>query len=182
LPGAPVAFRRAEYCRLRILSLHQQAHTTAEYIVGGVTGTLARPTSLLLGRLDPVGRLRYLGQTHPITAEHRRDLTDVLRGMTFCGEGSGHPWPCPLPASWSAGMPGTPELTYVPVEPVVVAEVQVDTALDGAWGKIRHRCRYVRARLDLRPADLVSIGSARNSLTPPSADPSLPADDFAASR
>jgi hypothetical protein len=41
-----------------------ETRTTAEYIVGGVTGTLGRPTSLLLGRLDSAGRLRYLGQTH----------------------------------------------------------------------------------------------------------------------
>lgn len=150
-----------------------RTHTSAEYIIGGLTGTLARPTSFLLGLLDLRGRLRYVGQTHPLTAGHRQELADVLRGMTFRGEGSGHPWPCPLPSNWSAGMPDALELGYVPVEPVVVAEVQVDTALDGAWGKIRHRCRYVRARLDLRPGDLPTIGSADDSARPAPADPLL---------
>jgi hypothetical protein len=45
-------------------------------------------------------------------------------------------------------------MAFVPVEPTVVAEVQVDTALDGRFGRIRHRCRHVRVRLDLRPSDL----------------------------
>lgn len=148
-----------------------RTHTTAEYIIGGLTGTIVRPTSLLLGRLDGRGRLRYLGQTHPLTVEHRRELADVLRPMSFRGEGSGHPWPCPMPSTWSAGMPGALELNYVQVEPAVVAEVQVDTALDGAWGKIRHRSRYIRARLDLDPADLPTTGSSDDSATQPPADP-----------
>jgi ATP-dependent DNA ligase len=150
--------RRAGWTKTR-------ARTTAEYVIGGITGSLARPASLLLGRLDGGQVLRYLGQTHPITADQRRELTEVLRGMTFQGDGSGHPWPCPLPASWSAGRPGSPPLTYIPVEPTVVAEVEVDTALDGTLGKIRHGCRYVRTRLDLRPDDIRVIASGTSSPT-----------------
>jgi hypothetical protein len=43
-------------------------------MIGGVTGTLAWPISLLLGRHDSRGVLRYAGQTQPIRAEQRRDL------------------------------------------------------------------------------------------------------------
>ena len=139
------------------------------------------PADFAAARSPRFGRSAALPRANSsITADHRNELTGVLRGMTFRGDGSGHPWPCPLPPSWSVGMPGTPELTYVPVEPVVVAEVQVDTALDGAWGKIRHRCRYVRARLDLRPADLLMTGSDR-SVTHEPAAPLLLTDDLAAS-
>jgi hypothetical protein len=36
---------------------------TTQAIIGGVTGTIARPESLLLGRFDRAGRLRYTGRT-----------------------------------------------------------------------------------------------------------------------
>jgi hypothetical protein len=45
---------------------------------------------------------------------------------------------------------------YTPVEPSLVAEVEVDTALDGPFGHIRHQCRHVRVRLDLHPRDLAT--------------------------
>jgi ATP-dependent DNA ligase len=131
-----------------------RATVTADYVIGGVTGSLAWPASLLLGRFDDRGVLRYAGQTHPISAGQRRELTAVLRGVPFQGDGSGHPWPCPLPAAWSTGLSGRNPVPFTPVEPSVVAEVAVDTALDGSFGRIRHRCRHVRVRLDLRPSDL----------------------------
>lgn len=52
-----------------------------------------------------------------------------------------------VPAAWSAGMAGSEPTPFVPVEPSVVAEVETDTALDGPFGRIRHRCRHIRIRL-----------------------------------
>jgi hypothetical protein len=79
-----------------------------------------------------------------------------LRGLPFQGNASGHPWPCPLPAAWSAGLSGTEPLPFTPVEPTLVAEVETDTARDGPHGFIRHRCRYLRLRLDLHPRDITT--------------------------
>lgn len=131
-----------------------RSRTTAEYVIGGVTGSVAWPVSLLLGRFDGWGVLRYAGQTRPVRPDQRRELSSALRGLAFQGSGTGHPWPCPLPAAWSAGLSGREPLAFTPVEPTVVAEVEVDTALDGPFGRVRHCCRHVRIRLDLHPSDV----------------------------
>jgi ATP-dependent DNA ligase len=132
---------------------------TTEFIVGGVTGTLQRPATLLLGQFDDHGTFRFVGQTHPITAEHRQDLRRVLRGLPFLGSGAGHPWPCPLPAGWTPNFAERQPLAFIPVEPTVVTEVEVDTARDGPFGRLRHRGRLVRIRLDLQPADVTRSGA-----------------------
>jgi ATP-dependent DNA ligase len=134
-----------------------RARQTTEYVIGGVTGSLERPTSLLLGRYDRHGVLRHVGQSHPLRVDLRRTFAASLRGMLFQGERSGHPWPCPLPANWSAELSDRNPLPYVPVEPTLVAEVEQDTATDGPFGRLRHRAAVVRPRLDLRPADLDRI-------------------------
>jgi hypothetical protein len=77
---------------------------TEEMIIGGVTGTLAEPGALLLGRYDRGGLLRFLTCTHRLRRGLRRDLAG-LQPMVFFGPGSGHPWPCPLPAAWAGGSP-----------------------------------------------------------------------------
>lgn len=136
-----------------------RSRDTAEFVIGGVTGTLDRPATVLLGRFDDHGTFRFVGQTHPVKADTRQDLVRTLRGLPFQGPGSGHPWPCPLPAAWTANFAERQPLAFIPVEPTVVAEVEVDTALDGPFGRVRHRGRLVRIRLDLHPAD-VSIGHA----------------------
>jgi len=69
-------------------------------IIGRVTGTLAQPALFLLGRLDRHSMLRFLTQTHRLRAQQRRELAR-LQPMVFRGDGSGHPWPCPLPAVWT---------------------------------------------------------------------------------
>jgi ATP-dependent DNA ligase len=130
-----------------------RARDTTEFVIGGVTGTLERPVTLLLGRFDDREIFRFVGQTHPIKAEHRQDVVRALRGLPFRGPGAGHPWPCPLPAGWAPNFAERQPLVFIPVEPTVVAEVEVDTALDGTFGHIRHRGRLVRIRLDLQPAN-----------------------------
>ena len=100
------------------------------------------------------------GSTHPIRAEHRRDLAAALRGLPFRGAGAGHPWPAPLPAAWTGYFGDREPLSFTPVEPATVVEVAVDTALDGPFGRIRHGARLQRVRLDLRPSD-ISVDQGR---------------------
>ena len=67
-------------------------------------------------------------------------------------------WPCrrsELNLKFAERLP----LAFVPVEPTAVAEVEVDTVLDGPFGRVRHRGRLVRIRLDLHPEDVIT-GSA----------------------
>jgi ATP-dependent DNA ligase len=44
-----------------------KTRTTTEAIIGGLTGPISAPTSLLLGRYDTSGRLRYAGFTTRLT-------------------------------------------------------------------------------------------------------------------
>jgi hypothetical protein len=64
--------------------------------------------------------------------------------------GAGHPWPDEIgPGHWAKSRAAVP-LTRV--EPLVVAEVTADAALQaGVW---RHPLRYLRHRPDLQPADV----------------------------
>ncbi|MEU8216716.1 ATP-dependent DNA ligase [Micromonospora taraxaci] len=133
-----------------------RARDTADFVIGGVTGALDRPVTLLLGRFDDRGTLRFVGQTHPVKTGDRQDVARALRGMPFRGPDAGHPWPCPLPATWTSNFAERQPVAFIPVEPTLVAEVEVDTALDGPFGRVRHRGRLVRVRLDLRPEDVAT--------------------------
>jgi ATP-dependent DNA ligase len=126
---------------------------TTEMIIGGCTGTISQPGTLLLGRLDEQGRLRYLAQTHPLSAAHRRDLADMLTPMAFQGNAADHPWPMPLPAAWSLNFANRQPLHYLQVEPTVVAEIEADLAT-GTAGQQRHPARHLRTRPDLLPQHL----------------------------
>lgn len=45
-----------------------------EAIIGGVTGSIGRPETVLLGRFDRRGRLRYTDRSHPLTTDQRPAL------------------------------------------------------------------------------------------------------------
>lgn len=127
-----------------------RAYHRTQAIIAGVTGTLGDPDTLLLGRLDPDGVLRYTGRTHPLTDVQRQELSPLLT-PTRPG-GPAHPWPQPLPAAWSGQLDRPEPLPYVPVEPTLAAEIEVDTAYEHhRW---RHRVRYLRPRLDLSVYDV----------------------------
>ncbi|MFC4909491.1 ATP-dependent DNA ligase [Actinomadura gamaensis] len=111
---------------------------TTEAIVGGITGTLARPGALILGRMDAEGELHVVGRTVPVTAPARERIARLLRPPA-----GPHPWPPRLPVGWRGG---TAE--YVQVEPELVVEVEVDAAV---W---RHPARIVRPRPDLTIEDV----------------------------
>ena len=96
----------------------------AEAIIGGVTGSISQPETVLLGRFDATGRLRHVGRSHPLSQRQQRELALVLsRSPQRRRGGIDHPWPQPLPAGWSGHFQKPEPLTYVQVEPTTVAEV-----------------------------------------------------------
>ncbi|MFU8876443.1 hypothetical protein [Micromonospora sp. SL4-19] len=123
-----------------------------EAIIGGVTGSISRPETLLLGRFDRRGRLRYTGRSHPLTNDQRAAQAELLSPPRIPRHGTAHPWPQPLPASWTGQLDRPEPLPYVQVEPTMVAEIDADVAFEhGRW---RHRVRYARFRADLSVYDV----------------------------
>ncbi|MEU9828549.1 ATP-dependent DNA ligase [Micromonospora chersina] len=126
-----------------------------EAIVGGVTGSIRSPVTVLLGRFDRRGRLRYTGRTHPLTGAQREQLGGMLSPLHPLQHRRAavmHPWPEPLPASWSGQLDRPEPLRYVQVEPTVVAEIDADVAFEhGRW---RHGVRYARPRPDMSVYDV----------------------------
>ncbi|MFD3920252.1 ATP-dependent DNA ligase [Streptomyces sp. NPDC058595] len=116
---------------------------TTEAIIGAVTGTLARPQQLLLGRYDDHGRLRTIGRTTALRPDAARQLAGHLTPAD-----PEHPWTgVTFTSTWGSREPLHPLL----VTPGLVAEISADTAVDRG-GMYRHPLRFVRIRLDM-PAD-----------------------------
>ncbi|GAA2362563.1 hypothetical protein GCM10010170_058760 [Dactylosporangium salmoneum] len=132
-----------------------RTRSTVEAIVGGVTGSLSAPGSLLLGRYNERGRLRYVGAAHPV-GQAGVELGPALERYVAQRHGGAvpHPWPQPLPAAWSGQLAHRRPLPYVAVRPTVVVEIEVDTAFDEPVGRWRHRVRFVRVRADLSVYDV----------------------------
>ncbi|GHE71743.1 hypothetical protein GCM10018785_44990 [Streptomyces longispororuber] len=117
---------------------------TEDAVVGAVTGRPAAPRTLLVGRYDTGGRLRYLGRSTTVPQAAGRALAELLTPA-----GADHPW---RGRTFSAGW-GTRESLHVTlVRPELVVELGVDVARDGA-GRWRHPARWHRARPDLAAAD-----------------------------
>ncbi|TDD37864.1 ATP-dependent DNA ligase [Actinomadura sp. KC06] len=118
---------------------------TTEAIVGGVTGPVDAPCTLLLGRYGSEGRLRVVARSTPLEARDRLRL-----GAVLVPAGDEHPWPVELPAGWAGGLPGAGEpIQYTRVVPEMVVEISADAAVErGRW---RHAVRFVRLRAELDP-------------------------------
>ncbi|MET7668193.1 ATP-dependent DNA ligase [Micromonospora luteifusca] len=117
---------------------------TTEAIVGGVTWSMRAPDTVLLGRFDRRRKLRYTGRTHPLDEWQRAELGPMLSRPLPHRGAVVHPWPAPLPASWSGQLDRPEPLRYVQVDPTVVVEIEADVAFEHQrW---RHRVRYARAR------------------------------------
>ena len=131
-----------------------RARQTSEAIVGGVTGRIGRPGTVLLGRYDAAGQLRVVGRTVPVSDTQAAELAPLLTRPGAGHQSSTHPWPQPLPAGWLGrwGEQGRQPLAYTQVEPTVVVEVSTDDRYES--GRWRHPCRLVRPRLDLSPYDV----------------------------
>ncbi|MEU1918339.1 ATP-dependent DNA ligase [Streptomyces massasporeus] len=67
--------------------LKYKVRETTEAIVGAVTGCLASPRGLLLGRYDDQQRLQYIGRTTTLA----RATGNAIGGHLTPGE-PGHPW------------------------------------------------------------------------------------------
>lgn len=92
---------------------------TTEVIIGGVTGSLGWPQTLVLGRIDQAGTLRAVGRSTPIGGTAARQLASELTPA-----GPAHPWTgIRFRAAWDSRAP----LDVVLVEPILVAEVTTDT-------------------------------------------------------
>jgi ATP-dependent DNA ligase len=121
-----------------------RSHATAEAVVGGVTGALSGPLTLLLARYDASGGLRLVARTAPLTTAARREL-----GSRLHAAGADHPW---HGRRFSAGWGTRGELEYHPVRPELVVEFLADTAVDD--GRYRHPVRYLRIRDEMEPTQL----------------------------
>ncbi len=134
-----------------------RSRLTTEAIIAGVTGTLATPQTLLLGRFDTRGRLRYTGRTNPLSTAQQRELGGMLipPAPYDPGRSTPHPWPQPLPANWSGQFHRPQPLPYRQVLPVLVAEIQADTAFE--YQRWRHPVRFIRVRADMSPYDVPLI-------------------------
>jgi ATP-dependent DNA ligase len=109
-----------------------KARVTTEAVIGAVTGPLAAPRTLLLGRYDPAGRLQYVGRSTTLSRAAGRAVADQLAPLPSTH--GAHPW-----KGWtfSAGSGTERALDAVLVQPDVVMEVGVgvDVARDahGRW-------------------------------------------------
>ncbi|QIJ62538.1 ATP-dependent DNA ligase [Streptomyces sp. JB150] len=121
---------------------------TTEAVIGAITGTLARPQTLVLGRFDETGSLRPVGRSTPLRPDAAGQLAERLVPAS-----PGHRWEgVRFTTSWGSRAP----LDVVLVQPSLVAEIDVDTAQDrGAW---RHPVRFVRLRVDMEPSDVAAFG------------------------
>ncbi|MFK4540439.1 hypothetical protein RKD29_000035 [Streptomyces tendae] len=113
--------------------------------MGAVTGPITAPRTLLLGRYDPVGRLRYTGRTTALPRTTGSALAELLTDAN-----AGHPR---RGRTLSAGWGTRETLTVHLVQPDLVLEVEVDVARDAA-GRWRHPARLHRTRPDRTPADI----------------------------
>ncbi|MER5748162.1 ATP-dependent DNA ligase [Streptomyces sp. NPDC002225] len=122
---------------------------TTEAVIGAVTGTVRRPRTLVLGRLDVEGVLRPVARSTPL----RPDTAQVL-AERLAPAGPGHPWTdVTFTTSWGSRTP----LDVVLVDPELVAETTADTAQErGAW---RHPVRFARLRLDAAVPDVPPFGA-----------------------
>ncbi|WP_369780044.1 ATP-dependent DNA ligase [Streptomyces sp. R33] len=123
---------------------------TTEAVIGAITGTLARPQLLNLGRHDQTGRLRAVGRIAPLRPDAARQV-----GEHLAAAGPGHPWTgVRFAASWGS----REALDAVLVHPELVAEISADRAIDHG-GVFRHPVRFQRLRLDASTDDVPRLGA-----------------------
>ncbi|MGW7064801.1 ATP-dependent DNA ligase [Streptomyces sp. NPDC054904] len=123
---------------------------STEAIIGAITGTLARPQLLVLGRHDTEGRLRAVGRTVTLRPDQARQVAGHLTAAD-----PGHPWAgVKFAAAW--GRPDVLDVTVV--RPDLVAEISADRSVDHG-GVFRHPVRFTRLRLDVTAEDVPLFGA-----------------------
>ncbi|QIP74726.1 ATP-dependent DNA ligase [Streptomyces sp. VN1] len=146
-----VVYKRLEstYQPVRAWRKYKARHTE-DAIVGAFTGSPAAPRTLLLGRYDTAGRLRYVGRSTTLPQASGRTVAGFLTQA-----GDRHPW---AGRSFSSGWGSRESLHVTLVVPELVVEVGVDVARDGA-GRWRHPVSWHRSRPDLSPIDVPDFES-----------------------
>jgi hypothetical protein len=129
--------------------LKVRARASAEAVVASVTGRVAAPSTLLLGRYDEAGRLRFIARTAPLSATARGEV-----GSLLSPGGAEHPW---QHRRFAVGWGSREMIDHRPGAPDVVVEFAGDTAVDE--GRYRHPVRYLRVRDDLSPEQLPPPGA-----------------------
>ncbi|MDN5763690.1 MAG: ATP-dependent DNA ligase, partial [Microlunatus sp.] len=120
---------------------HRSHH---DAVVGAVIGSVSRPEAVIAGRYTADGRLRIVGRSGPLSAQHVDELARALTPVSA----QEHPWPTEI----SSGHFGGGKVTITHVAPTVVVEVSADAATQG--GRHRHALRLIRLRLDMTAADI----------------------------
>ncbi|MFI1794318.1 ATP-dependent DNA ligase [Streptomyces olivaceoviridis] len=125
--------------------LKYEVRVTTGAIVGAVTGSVAASRTVLLGRYDAAGRLRYVGRSTTLSRAAGRALADQLAPPS-----GPHLW-----EGWtfSAGWGTRRTLDVHLVHPGVVVEVAVDVGRDSA-GRWRNPARPHRVRTDIDVAQV----------------------------
>jgi ATP-dependent DNA ligase len=114
--------------------LKWKTRETEEVILGAVTGTFDRPEAVIAGRLTTDGQLVLVGRSTPLTAAQAEQLAAVPTPI----DSSRRPWPEQI-----GSLVGGPPVLLRHVDPVLLAEVSADVALQQArW---RHSVRFVPA-------------------------------------
>ncbi|GGV91003.1 hypothetical protein GCM10010228_80570 [Streptomyces massasporeus] len=145
-----LVFKRLDEPYLPLRSWRKyKVRVTTEAIVGAVTGSLAAPRTVLLGRYDRAGRLRYTGRSTTLSEAVGRALAQLLTPPP-----DAHPW-----EGWmfSAGWGTQRALDVHLVQPDVVMEVAVDVARDAA-GRWQHPTRAHRVRADIDVTQVPAFG------------------------
>ncbi|MFE9468711.1 ATP-dependent DNA ligase [Streptomyces virginiae] len=125
---------------------------TTETLIGAITGTLADPQLLVLGRHDPAGRLRAVGRTVPLRPEQARQVGEHLAEAA-----PGRPWEgVRFASAWGS----RDALDVTLVRPDLVVEVSADRAVDRG-GVFRHPMRLKRLRVDITAQDVPEFGAGR---------------------
>ncbi|MFJ9638659.1 hypothetical protein [Streptomyces sp. NPDC101178] len=127
---------------------YRVAHTT-DAIIRAVSRSVTDPATVLLGRYDPTGSLRYTGRS---TVLPRPIATTLPARLSLAGEE--HPWAA---RTFSAAWGTKTALTVVLVVPELVVEVRANVSQDSA-DRWRHPVKLVRLRDDLAPADVPLFG------------------------
>ncbi|MFE1206183.1 ATP-dependent DNA ligase [Streptomyces sp. NPDC058762] len=127
-----------------------KVRVTEDAVVGAYAGPAAAPRTLLLGRYDAQGRLRYVGRSTTLPQASGRAVASLL-----IPAGDEHPW---TGWSFSAGWGSREGLHVTLVDPELVVEVGVDVARDRA-GRWRHPARWHRSSPDLLVADVPDFES-----------------------
>lgn len=137
--------------------LKTKHHRTAEAVVAGYrphkNSTPDRPLlgSMLLGLYDDFGVLQFVGACSAFSTTTRAELADRLDSLrvdlgTHPWAGGGREGRVPgAPSRWTASK----DMSFVPLEPSIVAEVAYDQLQSG---RFRHATQLLRFRPDRDPA------------------------------